>query len=230
MKYLRIHADIVLYKASLFPCIYGDHSYSDGWQLWSFNKLPLKSRRKWAPQSSFPSLGVNYELADLHEHSLQLLKKLKRQGILGINQSFPEDKRTEMKTDCLLSALTVWQPGQGGWKEQRLHKVMKLSVLHSRLSHRKTNLRFESDPMWFSSSQGLWVAQASRRRKHLELVVCISHIWIVSKKLVLTQVLSKGQWVRIGSWVIFQNSRQDQRHHTDENCWVVSQRTEPHKF
>ena len=161
MKYLRIHVHIVLYKASWFPCIYGAHSYSDSWQRWSFNKLPLKSRRKWAPRSPFPSLGVNYELADLHEHSLQLLKELKRQGILGINQSFPEDKRTEMKTDCLISALTGRQPGRGGWKEQRLHKVMKSSVLHSRLSHRKTKLRFESDPMCFSSSHGLWAARQS---------------------------------------------------------------------
>lgn len=146
-------------KASLFPSIHGDHSYSEGWQLWSFNKLPLKSRRKWAPQSPLPRLGVNYELADLHKNSLQRKKKLKRQENLGINQPFPEDKGTEMKTVWLLWALTVWQPGHRSWKEQRLHKVMKLSVLNFRLSYHKAKLRFESDLMWILSSQRLRIAR-----------------------------------------------------------------------
>lgn len=107
MKCLNIHAYIVLYKASLFPCIYGDHSYSDGWQLWSFNKLPLKSRRKWAPWSPFPRLGVNYELADLHEHSLQLLKKMKKAGDLGNKSVIPwgQEDRDE-------NWLSSFQPSQ----------------------------------------------------------------------------------------------------------------------
>lgn len=85
-------------KLSLFLHIYGDHSYSEGWQLWGFNKLLPNSWIKWGSQSPFPSLRVNYESADLNWYSLQLKKKkIKKAGELGNKSAVPWGHGTEMK-------------------------------------------------------------------------------------------------------------------------------------
>lgn len=122
-------------------------------------------------------------------------KKIKEAEELGNKSAFPWGHSTEMKTLWLLWVLPVWQLGRESWKEQRLPEVIQMSALKFRLSHHKGKLRFESDLVWFLSSQMFWLAKKPYGAIVFNQGMHQSHLWIFLKKLFPASVLLKDQWV-----------------------------------